>query len=55
MHLVYTKILHNHYLRFLLGRVKYSGEIGNNGYAISFWEGKEGINKVHYGLRERVN
>ena len=25
------KILHNHYLRFLLGRLYYSGEIGNNG------------------------
>ena len=30
-------------------------ETGNNGYAISFGEGKEGINKVHYGLCERVN
>ena len=27
--------------------MKYSGEIGNNGYA-KFWE----VNKVHYGLCE---
>ena len=34
MHLVYPQILQNHYLRFLLGRLYYSREIGNNGYAI---------------------
>ena len=41
---------HNHCLGFLLGRLYYPGEIGNNGYAI-FFEGG-GVNKVHYGLSE---
>ena len=40
-------ILHNHCLRFLLGRLKYPGEIENNGYA-KFW----GVNKMYYGLFE---
>ena len=34
-------------LQFLLGRLGYPGEIGNNSYA-KFW----GKNKVHYGLCE---
>ena len=34
-------------LRFLLGRLKYPGEIGNNSYA-KFWA----VNKVHYGVCE---
>ena len=42
-----TKILHNHCLRFLLGRLKYSGEIENNGYA-KFW----GVNEMYYGRCE---
>ena len=41
-----------------MGRPLYSGEIGNNGYAIFlllflFWgAGGGGLNKVHYGLCE---
>ena len=31
------KILHNHCLRSLLGRLQYPGETGNNGY-VTFWD-----------------
>ena len=41
------KPLLNHCLGFLLERLQYPGEIGNNSYA-KFW----GVNKVHYGLCE---
>ena len=41
------KRMHNRCLQFLLGRLCYPGEIGNNSYA-KFW----GVNKVHYGLFE---
>ena len=44
------KILHNHCLTFLLGRLWYPGEIGDNGCA-KFWA----LNKVHYGLWEMAN
>ena len=43
------KILHNLFIRFLLGRLLFPGEIGNNGYG-KFW----GVNKVHYGLCEKA-
>ena len=38
------KIFHKHCLRFLLGRLQYPGEIGNNGYSKFWW-----ANKVYYG------
>lgn len=41
------KILHNRCPRFLLGRLLYPGETGNN-YCAKLW----GANKVHYGLSE---
>ena len=41
------EILHNHRLRFLLRRLQYPRETGNNGY-IKFWS----VNKVHYGVGE---
>ena len=41
------KSLHNHCLRFLLGRLQCPGEIRNSGYA-KFC----GVNKVHYCLGE---
>ena len=41
------KKLYNRCLQFLLGRLCYPGEIGNNSYA-KFW----GANKVPYGLCE---
>ena len=44
------KKLLNNCLRFLLGRLYYAGEIGNNGYA-KFWR----VNRVRYGLCEMVN
>ena len=38
IHLVYPpKILHEHCLRFVLGRLQYSGENGNNGYVFFLW------------------
>ena len=40
------KFLRYHCLRFPVGRLKYPGETGNNGY-VKFWG-----NKVHYGLGE---
>ena len=33
--------LYTHFLRFLLGRLLFPGEIGNNGYA-KCWGGKQG-------------
>ena len=38
---------HNHCLGFILGRLLYPEEIGNNSYA-KFWE----VNKMHFGLYE---
>ena len=50
-------ILHNHCLRFLLGRLYYPGWIGNNAYVtFFFWGGGGGragaVSKLHYGLSE---
>ena len=46
------KTLHSHCLRFLLERLQYPGEIGNNGDAKFGGVGWGGVNKVHYGLHE---
>ena len=44
---------HNHCLGFLLGRLYYPAEIGNNGYAIFFLGGGGGgAGGVQYGLYE---
>ena len=42
--------MYNHCLWFLLGRLQYPGEFGNNGYA--FFGRGGGGDEVHYGLRE---
>ena len=47
---LYLYILHNCCLRFLLERLYYPGEIGNNGYAIFFFGGVGEVNKVKHGL-----
>ena len=39
--------MHNLRLRFVLERLLYPGDIGNNGYVKLC-----GVNKVHYGLCE---
>ena len=36
------KFLHNHCPLFLLGRLLYPAEIGNNGY-VKFWCGKQSV------------
>ena len=56
MYLVYTtpppQILHNHCFQFLLGITVVSTDIEDYGYAIFFFEGGGGVNKVHCGVCE---